>query len=192
MQRIGTTNNLFSDGDPSSGIKGTLLVAAWLNAVQEELAGIVEGAGLTLESNNNGQVWAALQTEFLKIVEGEATQAEAIAGVVQESYMSPLRVAEARGAAGQWTLSAGAAGYVVLPNGLIIQWGGAAVTGGTPATVSFPLAFPTGAYVIIASSGSASGDTPAGSAIIASTTQCKLDHTIAGNSRVVSFIVIGR
>lgn len=41
-------------------------------------------------------------------------------------------------------------GYVTLSNGLIIQWGnGAALTGNTPTTINFPIAFPTGALSFV-------------------------------------------
>lgn len=64
MKRIdadGHLSNQFQDGDPSSGIKGTQVDAAWLNSVQEELAAVVEGAGATLDASDTGQLLAALR-----------------------------------------------------------------------------------------------------------------------------------
>jgi len=64
MHRIdsdGSVNNQFVDGDASTGTAGTVVDAAFMNSVQEELAGIVEGFGNTLSSVNNAQIWNILQ-----------------------------------------------------------------------------------------------------------------------------------
>jgi len=50
----------------------------------------------------------------------------------------------------QFTSSLSGNGYQKLPNGLIIQWGSATTSGGG-ASVSFPIAFPTQCYAVIAS-----------------------------------------
>lgn len=67
MQKIGAStasaNALgeFTEGNPGAGIPATLLKAAWLNAVQRELAHIVEGAGLALDAADDSQVFKAIQ-----------------------------------------------------------------------------------------------------------------------------------
>lgn len=53
-------SNLFTDGPP-----GTIVDAAWLNSIQEEIAGVVEGAGLQLKTQNEddgvyGQLLSAI------------------------------------------------------------------------------------------------------------------------------------
>lgn len=53
--------NQFSDGDAGLGLPGTTLDAAFLNAVQEEIAGTVEAAGVTLEKGTNTQLLAAIR-----------------------------------------------------------------------------------------------------------------------------------
>lgn len=57
-----TEANLFTEGDPSGGVPATTVTDDWLNAVQEEVAGVVEGAGLTLNKADNTQLLQALQT----------------------------------------------------------------------------------------------------------------------------------
>lgn len=69
MLRIGqievtAQNNKYTDGNVAGGIPATRLRAAALNAFQEELAGIVEGAGLTLDPEDFGQVLKALKRLF--------------------------------------------------------------------------------------------------------------------------------
>lgn len=61
MQRIATTNGLFDGGNPATNTKGTVVTKDWLNALQEELAGVVEGFNLTLDPLDNHQILAILQ-----------------------------------------------------------------------------------------------------------------------------------
>lgn len=52
---------LFTEGDPAVGTPATVVSDDWLNAVQEELCGVVEGAGEALNKPSNGQVLAAIR-----------------------------------------------------------------------------------------------------------------------------------
>lgn len=65
MQRISTeTDGVFKNG--VRGVqRGTKFNAEWCNAVQEEIAGFVEAAGLQLDVNDNGQLVAALLAMLL-------------------------------------------------------------------------------------------------------------------------------
>lgn len=53
MKRIDSygaaSGNLFTSGDPAAGIPATRLSSDYMNVLQEEIAGVVEGAGLTLD-----------------------------------------------------------------------------------------------------------------------------------------------
>lgn len=51
----------FTEGDPSTATPPTALSAAFFNAVQEEIAGVVEGAGVEIAKGNNGQLLAAVR-----------------------------------------------------------------------------------------------------------------------------------
>jgi hypothetical protein len=56
-----TAQNLFTEGNPATGIPATEVSADWLNdTVQEELAKVVEEAGLTLNKSDNTQLYQAL------------------------------------------------------------------------------------------------------------------------------------
>ena len=65
MQRISTeTDGVFRNG--VRGVqRGTKFNAEWCNAVQEEIAGFIESAGLQLDVNDNGQLVAALLAMLL-------------------------------------------------------------------------------------------------------------------------------
>lgn len=56
MQRVDSDSELFTDGNPATGVVGTRVKAAWLNAVQEEIANVVENAGLTLDADDDEQL----------------------------------------------------------------------------------------------------------------------------------------
>ncbi len=60
MQSISTPDNLFHDGDPTTGALGTILSAAFMNALQAEIIAPITAAGLALDPNNNGQLLAAI------------------------------------------------------------------------------------------------------------------------------------
>lgn len=70
MLRIGqvevtaTSDGKYTDGSVAGGVAATRLRATAFNAIQEELAHIVETGGLTLDINNNEQVLSALQLLF--------------------------------------------------------------------------------------------------------------------------------
>lgn len=51
----------FRDGDPLIAVLATRLNAAFFNSVQEELAKLVEGSGVVLDPNDNGQLIRALR-----------------------------------------------------------------------------------------------------------------------------------
>lgn len=67
MLRIGqveataTQDGKYTDGSVAGGIAATRLRAAAFNAMQEELAHIVESAGLALDINDMTQVLKAIQ-----------------------------------------------------------------------------------------------------------------------------------
>jgi hypothetical protein len=55
-----SVNGLFSAGDPASGQPGTVVSPEWLNAIQEEIAGLIEAMGGTLAKADNTQLAAAV------------------------------------------------------------------------------------------------------------------------------------
>lgn len=67
---FGQGKNGFRAGDPQNGIAATTPGAEFFNAIQEELAGIVENAGLVLSENNYDQVYKAI----LKIADNAITK----------------------------------------------------------------------------------------------------------------------
>ena len=66
MHLIDTPNagvsNEFVDSNPSLGVAPTSVDAAWANAIQEEIANVITGAGITLVKNTNNQLLAAISS----------------------------------------------------------------------------------------------------------------------------------
>lgn len=63
MERIAhptASGGLFTEGDPGTSTPATVVTAAWLNGVQEELANAIEAAGITLDGENDAQLASAI------------------------------------------------------------------------------------------------------------------------------------
>jgi len=52
---------IFTDGDPTAGTPATVVTDDWANAVQEELAHVIEATGVTLAKPDNTQLLAAIR-----------------------------------------------------------------------------------------------------------------------------------
>lgn len=55
-----TAESLFTEGDADKEIPVTTVTGDWLNAIQEEIAGVIVGAGIALSKRDNGQLAAAI------------------------------------------------------------------------------------------------------------------------------------
>lgn len=58
------TTGYFTNGDPGVPTPATTVTAEWLNRVQEEICGVIEDAGLTLDPDDNGQLLAAIDQKI--------------------------------------------------------------------------------------------------------------------------------
>lgn len=79
MQKIsdstGTANAAgeFTEGSPAAGADATLIKSNWLNTIQRELVALVQGAGIALSKDDDGQVFKAVRalidsaSDFLKL-----------------------------------------------------------------------------------------------------------------------------
>lgn len=83
-----TADHLFTDGDETHGIEATTVDSAWLNAAQEELCAVIEGAGFALDKANRTQLAAAIEQMIAasSVTVEEAT--ETVAGIIKLSTIS--------------------------------------------------------------------------------------------------------
>lgn len=133
MHRIdgpGHSSNQFTEGNDAAGAQATQLTDDWLNALQEEIAGVIEDAGLTLDKEDNTQLTQAIA---IHLAQTFATRAEAITGSLTGKYMSPQRtvdlVANEVVACSPWSL----ANFVLHKQWLTYTLGGT----GTPSSLAF-------------------------------------------------------
>jgi len=114
--------NQFSDGDPAVPRQGTLIDAAWSNAVQEEIVGVIADAGIPLVKGTWTQLLSALKASFLY-----KTGAQAFAGV--KTFSDGIVVSALSSFAAGVTFAAGITvqAYSSFTKGLI-----SAGTAGTP------------------------------------------------------------
>lgn len=64
MHKIDTPtahNGSFVDPTPGVGVSGTVVDASWLNAVQNEICYVITSAGMSLNKNDNQQLFKAIQ-----------------------------------------------------------------------------------------------------------------------------------
>lgn len=54
--------NLFTDGNPSTGIPSTVVDAAWLNDLQENIVGMIAAGGIALSKGDSTQLLTALRS----------------------------------------------------------------------------------------------------------------------------------
>lgn len=60
LDLFGAGKDGFTAGNPNSKIAATQLSAVFFNSIQEEIAGVIEDAGITLDVGNNGQLTYAV------------------------------------------------------------------------------------------------------------------------------------
>ena len=96
----GHVNNQFVHEDPTTNRPPTEIDAAWLNAMQNELANVIKGLGLELNKNDQTQLLQAIERGFLRV--GEISLQHPILAAMQKgkTYQhTALEVREALGAA---------------------------------------------------------------------------------------------
>lgn len=114
------TPGYFRSGNPQAGIPATIPGADWFNTMQEELAGLVEHYGLTLDKTDRTQLRQAIEAAIAAstLSYDIASQSQAEAGTDNVALMTPLRVAQAVNAL------SGVSSLVSKLNGLANELGG--------------------------------------------------------------------
>ena len=95
MKRIDAdyhVGNLFQSGNPLSGQRGTRLDHTWLNAVQEELASVIEGTGTALDPSDHTQLLQAINALISQTGTPFDTFADLVIAIDDLSIASIVRV----------------------------------------------------------------------------------------------------
>ncbi|RAT16169.1 MULTISPECIES: gp53-like domain-containing protein [Lonsdalea] len=157
VDKFGAGKNGFTRGNPQTGTLATELDDDYFDALQEEICGPIEAAGLSLEKGNRGQLLAALRSLFLS----RSNPGSDISNDgANDTFFKNLGLGEAakRGVGtGQnqipdmsfFTGSNETDGYVPFPGGLIMQWGSVRGGGNSVVTANFKVPFPSGVFVVV-------------------------------------------
>ena len=82
---VGLVDGLFVDENPTNGQPGSLIPAAWANALMAELLGVIKGAGMVPDEDDNAQLLRAIQSmalsDFKKSVRCATTGPIALSGL---------------------------------------------------------------------------------------------------------------
>lgn len=82
---IGLVDGLFVDENPTTGQPGSLIPAAWANALMAELLGVIKAAGIVPSEDDNAQLLHAIQSmalsDFKKSVRCATTGPIALSGL---------------------------------------------------------------------------------------------------------------
>lgn len=147
VDKFGAGKNGFTRGNPQTGVPATALDDDYFDAVQEEIAGVVEAAGLTLKKTDRAQVLAAIKlligsetnTKYLKVASNLA-EIKAAGAAAVTATLANLGL-------GEGTKTAN--GHLWLPGGWLLQWGestASALGGSTGTMANFPIAFPNACF----------------------------------------------
>lgn len=142
---VGLVDGKFTDGDPAGAVAASRDPASWANAVTDEILAVLVEAGVTPTEGSNSQLAAALVELGLRATSADlpgiielATNNEVQAGTDTVRAVTPAGLAS-------FAKLLEANGYLKLPGGLILQWGGTGnITAGATQAVTYPIAFPVG------------------------------------------------
>lgn len=177
MHRIDTdghVNGQFTDGNPQTGQASTLVDAAWLNALQENVISVLTAANIAPVKGNNSQLSAAVIALIAGVVgtgggSVPTTRQLLTTGLLTggSSLVSDVNLDVPKSTAAMVTAGVNDAtaitplalatafggslssGYFVMPGGLILQWGtviGSYAEGSVLATL--PTAFTNAGYAL--------------------------------------------
>ncbi|WP_140918172.1 gp53-like domain-containing protein [Limnobaculum xujianqingii] len=161
MPPINTPDSKFHDGNPLTGVQGTIVTAEFMNNtqssvinVQTELKSILTAANIQINDNQTNQVLQSLQALFMQR-SNNLNDIPDIPVALQNLGLKGAAKRDVGNGVNQipdmssFTSSRSTNGYIKLPGGLIIQWGTAIPDSGGAATILYPLAFVQTPYSIL-------------------------------------------
>lgn len=149
--KFGAGKNGFTRGNPQTGTPATDLDDDYFDMLQEELCGVVEASGASLEKGQHDQLLTALRALLLSRknpfgdIKSDGTVKTALEnlGLGEAAKRNVGTGANQIPDMGSFTLSVSGTGYQKLPSGFILQWGSIGAPGIAQDVVThFPIAFP--------------------------------------------------
>lgn len=84
--------NLFTEGNPTAGTPATVVTDDWLNAIQEEIIGVLTAASIAPNKANNGQLAAAISALISAATIGGAVAASGVSITDAGNYYTGANV----------------------------------------------------------------------------------------------------
>lgn len=78
-----TPDRKFTAGNPAASIPATVMTPEFANAVQEEICNVIEGAGITLDPEDNTQLDQAIDAKIAAQAVTVEAASETVAGIVE-------------------------------------------------------------------------------------------------------------
>lgn len=173
MHRIDSAGNVlsrFSEGNPQTGQRATVVSAAWLNDIQENIAYCIEQVGEALVKGDETQLYQAIVAVIAAsgggggggtavditrqvlgggLVTGGGALATDITLSVAKATSAEIlagivdnKAITPAGLAAAVTKSLGLTGYVKRADGMIEMWGAATALGNSTTVITLPSTFP--------------------------------------------------
>ncbi|UMQ19595.1 hypothetical protein MJ583_05715 [Escherichia coli] len=155
--KFGAGKNGFTRGNPQTGTPATDLDDDYFDMLQEELCGVVEASGASLEKGRNDQLLTALRALLLsrKNPFGDIKSDGTVKTALENLGLGEGAKLNAA------TATLGRTGFIAIPvmiggieQSVIIQWGWnaakASASGGDGNTVVFPVAFNNACVAVVA------------------------------------------
>lgn len=175
MHRVdasGNVNNRFSNGNPSAGQLATALEQDWHNSVQEEIATVIERAGIALNKQDNAQLHAAIvaiatgavgsggaSVPTARRVDGTGIMAGQGGALVADLLLGPQvaspgetiaalinnKVLTPASVGGAFSRNLSSSGHIVMPfgGGFMLEWVTGLASANTQTILNWPVTFPT-------------------------------------------------
>ncbi|ENK7136601.1 hypothetical protein AB3Y72_002098 [Enterobacter roggenkampii] len=171
--KFGAGKNGFTRGNPQTGTPATDLDDDYFDMLQEELAGVVEATGVSLDKSKHNQLLTALKSLLLSRGHPFADIKSDGAAAVDEALSNLGLKSAAKRDVGTGTNQipdmnsfASGAGWMKFPSGKIIQYGYQTSSSSGSVVVSFPIPFPTQCFGVTGAGTDASAANIAGCQII--------------------------
>ena len=154
--KFGAGKNGFTRGNPQTGTPATDLDDDYFDMLQEELCGVVEASGASLEKARHDQLLTALRALLLsrKNPFGDIKSDGTVKTALENLGLGEAAKRNVGNGQNQipdmaaFASSLSSTGFQKLPSGLIIQWG--IVSGASNYTVTYPVTFPSRSLALLA------------------------------------------